>query len=126
MSILNSILGNTVGVAVSAVTGKPDQWTTANLIEEEANNNLVAQRIDPSTATDQQIADAQAQATHDITSTIATFKPGDVDCSNIPQGDLLAQAYCGLKKLETILIVLLFLGVLVYLGGQYAKGKGSK
>jgi hypothetical protein len=126
MSILNSILANTIGVGYSAVKGIPDPWTQENLIEEETNNNLQAQGIDPASATEQEIADATAVATHDVTNTIATFKPGEVDCSNIPQGDLIAQAYCGLKKLETVLVVILILGILLYLGGQYAKGKGSK
>lgn len=126
MSILNSILGNTVGVAVSAYTGKPDQWTTANLIEEEAANNLKAQGIDPSAATDAQLADAQSQATSDITNTINSSNPKlKIDCTRTDL-DILSQAYCAIQKIETAAIVILIVAVLVYLGGQYAKGKGSR
>lgn len=118
MSLWNSIMANTVGIVTRAATGVPDQWTQANQVEEETNNLLRAKGIDPSLATQEQVDAANAQATSDVTETIATFEPpAEIDCSN-PQ-DFLTGLNCSLKKFENTIIIILIFGIVIYLTGKY-------
>jgi hypothetical protein len=70
MSLWDTVMSDTVGVAFRAATGNVDPWTKQELIDQEAAGNVAAGG-DPVTS--------QAQAEADVTATLKTFTLGGDD-----------------------------------------------
>src|SRR5882724_4922958 len=123
MSTTDTILSNTVGLWVSAAPtwlggsgGHSDPWTLNNIAEQQAKDKLQAMGLDPAA---KENADILASATEDAKtearSIASTTPPPKVDCS-IDQTEPLAQAYCAIKKIESVLIILAIVLIAGYIG----------
>ena len=70
MSLYDTFMSDTAGVVFRATTGNVDPWTKQEIIDQEAAGQVQA-GADPATA--------QAQAEHDVTTTLKTFTLGGDD-----------------------------------------------
>lgn len=95
MSIVDTFLSDTAGVAYRAWTGNVDPWTKQEIVDQEAAGQVQA-GADPATA--------QATAEADVTNTLKTFTLGGDDkvgadpsqstlAPNIPSGRALGDTF---------------------------------
>jgi hypothetical protein len=105
MSLLDSILGNTVGVLWRAGSGTVDPWTKANQIETETQS-LIAAGMDPAAAA------AKAQA--DVTGALSAESADPTQAQN--------GLSASLSKFRNYIILAVVVVAAIYLGGKYLEG----
>lgn len=113
----NDIAAWTLGLPWK-LAGKVDPFTQANLQNQEAEDLLKAQGIDPAQASQAEIDAANAQAEQDVSTTVDTTPSASIDCSK-PDNSILTGIYCSAKKFESYIILILILTIAIYLLGKH-------